>query len=115
MTPRLLCETISAEINSQADFIAIQSDVCTPADILLEIKRTEADVLMITSEECGKIAGIYTHLFAEFSGLHIIAFSPTENRAFVFWQEILVREIRISLDAVLATLHSVRIGHQSEA
>ena len=72
---------LPAIIAGQDDFEIVGS-ARTPVDLLVEVKRTAADVVVLAMDDSTS-SGLFTHLFAEFPGLVVLGVSRRHNYAFI--------------------------------
>lgn len=77
MLGELLKDLIDREPNM--DVVGKVSD---PMDALLAVEETQADVLIHTWPESGRMPGICEHLLNEYPDLLVIGIAPNQDRAY---------------------------------
>ncbi len=90
--PRMLRESLRGMLERQAD-IEVTAVAPDPVELLAEVGRTEAEVVLVTLPESGGDPGICSHLLAQYPELLVIALSPVDERAVVFKQVITREEL----------------------
>ena len=110
--PRLLRESLRHEIQSQLDMAAMTSAASTLPELLVEVKRTRADAVVISADQTGEVPGICTHFFAEFPEIVVVALVAGGNQAFCYRQDISVEEIcEVSTGDLVSTLRTANTGY----
>lgn len=64
-----------------------------PINLLLTVKDTQADVVIMGHEQPARIPGICTHLLAEYPDLLVLTITAQSNRAFLYQRKISRDEI----------------------
>lgn len=72
---------VPALISEQSD-MEIVGVARTPIELLLEVKRTDADVVVLEIKD-DTTPGLFSHLFAEFPRLVVLGIERHDARAFV--------------------------------
>jgi hypothetical protein len=91
---------------------AMTSAASTLPELLVEVKRTRADAVVISADQRGECPGICTHFFAEFPEIIVVALVPGGNQAFCYRQSISVEQIReVSSGDLVSTLRTANAGY----
>lgn len=72
---------VPALISEQSDMVIV-GVAQTPVDLLLEVKRTDADVVVLELGD-DTTPGLFSHLFAEFPRLVVLGIEQRDARAFI--------------------------------
>ncbi len=83
VAPRMLREPLRMLLEGESDF-QIADEVLDPVDLLMAVKDTEANVVIMTVPDAEAIPSICTHLLTEFPDLLVIAISSKANQAFTY-------------------------------
>lgn len=106
--PRSRLDSVKNLIQSQEDLEVVRA-VLNPVEILLEVTKISADVVIIGLLDIKDEPGIISHLLAEYPNLLIIAVSMTDNLAHIYRQRISKDErFNISDDEILSAVRSIK-------
>jgi DNA-binding NarL/FixJ family response regulator len=106
--PQMLRGLVGDLIQSQAD-MEVVGEVLNPIEILLTVKTTKADVVIITLLNSEEEPGIISHLLAEYPNLLIIAISSTRNLAYTYRKTVSKEKLfNISKEDILAAIRTVK-------
>ena len=89
--PQLLRELLRRVIEEKSE-MEIECEVFDPIDLLLAVKDTEADVVVMNLSESHRTPEICTHLLTEFPDLLVIGISAQSDRAYAYRSAIVKQE-----------------------
>ena len=103
--PRLFYESLVRELGSHEQVVPWISEASELPDLLVEVQRTQAEAVIISTATKADAAGIRSDLFSEFPHLSLLVLSAEDEIAFLYKQEVVVRRIpSVSVDAILTAL-----------
>lgn len=85
-------DLLKALIGRQGNMVLV-GEAFDPISLLLTVKDTQADVVIMGHEQPVSIPGIGTHLLAEYPDLLVLALPPRGDRAFLYQRTISRDEI----------------------
>lgn len=85
----------------------VVGEALDPLEVLLAVRRTEADVVVTSLPDSGQ-PGISSHLLAEYPHLVVLALAPAGDRAMLYRQVVVEQAIDSTADNdLLATIRQV--------
>jgi DNA-binding NarL/FixJ family response regulator len=103
--PRLFYESLVSELESREDVVPLLSEASELPELLVEVRQTRADAVIVTAMTKADVAGVRSHLFSEFPHLSLIVLSAEDETASVLKQEVVVKKIRsVSVETILTAL-----------
>ena len=105
--PPLVSGLLTHLIQGQTDMEVVDA-VSQPVQLLLAVKDTRAQVVIVPLPGSGEIPGICSHLLAEFPDLLILALSITGEAGFIYTAE------RVVEAPVNNILKSIRLAGKRE-
>src|SRR5688500_6302486 len=83
LRPRLLSDVVRLILELQPDMNVVR-EVANLAELLLAVKATEVEVVIITPDDLDKEPGICSYLLVEYPHLIILALSAINDTAFIY-------------------------------
>ena len=83
VAPRMLRDLLRNRIEAEPD-LEVAEAVLDPVDVLLAVKETGADVVLVTVPVSDATPPLCTHLLAEFPGLIVIGLWPEAQSAVAY-------------------------------
>lgn len=83
VAPRMLRDLLRNRIEAEPD-LEVVDEVLDPVDILLAVKQTAADVVLVTVPVSDATPPLCTHLLAEFPDLVVIGLWPEAQSAVTY-------------------------------
>ena len=114
--PRMARELLRRVLSAQVDFEVV-AEVLEPVELLVTVKRSGAEAVIVTLPESREDPGIISHLLSEFPDLTVLALSPNCTEAAVYRREIHRRDVfRLTGDDIFELLGAAshageRSGH----
>ncbi|MBN2021260.1 MAG: response regulator transcription factor [Pirellulales bacterium] len=91
--------------------LAVAGDAVDPVDLLVTVRRTEAQVVILTWPETEVAPSVCSHLLLEFPELLVIGISATSDRVVACRQTITVSELPVAgLRDLLSEICHTAIG-----
>lgn len=84
---RTVCKRLQCLIEQDPD-IEVVAKAIDPVDVLVAVKEAQADVVIQTWPQSGKLPGLVSSLLAEYPDLLVIGVPPRQDRAYACWQRI---------------------------
>ncbi len=81
--PRMLSEVVRHTVERQPD-MAVVCELIDPIGLLLALRATEAEVVIITPGDLDREPGLGSSLLAAYRHLKILALSATDDTAFLY-------------------------------
>lgn len=105
LRPKLLSEVVRHIFDRQPD-INVLGEVTDLVELLLALKETGADVVVITPANSDQETAICSYLLREYAHLKILSLSADSNVAYVYQAGAIRKRIDpVSAKAILASLH----------
>jgi len=81
------------EVIEHQENMEVVGEASDPIDLLVTVKETDADVVIMGHPQADRVHGIFTHLLAENPYLVILTISTTDQRAFLYQTKIIREEV----------------------
>lgn len=81
--PKMLRDLLHRSIDSQPDMEVVGEET-DPVRLLLRVRETRSDVVVVTLPDSGEDPGICSHLLLEYPGLLVVAVSASRDRAALY-------------------------------
>ncbi len=79
--PQMMRELVREMINRQDD-MEVVGEVLNPVDLLVAVRETEADAVILAVKDSGEM-GLCSHLLTEYPNLTIVELASDREKAFV--------------------------------
>jgi len=106
--PKMLRDLLHRSIDAQPDMEVVGEET-DPVELLLRVRETETDVVVVTLPGSGEDPGICSHLLFEYPALLVLAVSDKRDLAVLYRLSIDRHEIEGGRDeALLGAIRSAR-------
>lgn len=95
-------------IDAQQDMNVVRDEDLGPLEMLLVVRETKPDVVVLGLQESGEEPGVCSNLISEYPRLLILALSQQRDRAFLYQQSILKQALKETSDQCI--LNAIRTG-----
>lgn len=98
-------------IKAQEDMRVIRDEIFEPLELLLVVRETRPDVVVLGLLETGKEPGICSNLLSEYPRLLILALSQKRDEAFLYQQNVLKQALKETSDqCILSAIRTGEVG-----
>ena len=98
--PRMHRELLRQLITQQLDMDVVAEEL-DPVQLLLTVRQTEADVVVLTLPKSGEDPGLCSHLLSEYPNLVVLALSGVQDDASLYRLEIVRQRLASTADGPL--------------
>lgn len=95
-------------IEAQHDMSIVKDEELEPLELLLAVRETKPDVVVLGLPDTGETPGICSNLLAEYPRLLVLGLSRQRDHAFLYQQSILKQSLRETSDRCI--LSAIRTG-----
>ena len=104
--PRLVFESLAAELESHEGIVPRISEATQLAELLVEVQQTQAEAVIISAATKADATGIRSHLFSVFPHLAVIVLPAAHNGSLLYKQKVVVERLEdLSIETLVTAIH----------